>query len=117
MWLIRQVSNGHRYDIKVEASWCDFFNDLNLDVPYYHSAFPFVFNGTEINAEQFGNILYGYVGNAGGYSCSELVGGGSLYSWLTTGEPDNPEDTNNVEIGHQLYEKYKRDYSYLHITS
>lgn len=116
LWLFGQVSNGNRYDVKVEQSWYRFFNDLKLEVPYYHSAFPFVFNGDEINAEELGNILYGFAGNAGGYSCVELAEGGSWYSYLTTGEFDDEIDSEKVTQGYSLYDEVKKDYFYLHIT-
>lgn len=115
-WLILNVANDKRYDVKKENSWNSFFGDLNLNVPYYHSSTPFVFKGEEINAEIFGNILYGYAGNAGGYAQYELSFGGSLYSKTTTGEWDNEEDSTYVKKGFDMYDDIKRDYTYLHIT-
>ena len=115
-WLILNVANDKRYDVKKENSWNSFFYDLNLNVPYYHSSTPFVFKGEEINAEILGNILYGYAGNAGGYAQYELSFGGSLYSKATTGEWDNEEDSTYVKKGFDMYDDIKRDYTYLHIT-
>lgn len=116
MWLISQVANGKRYDVKVEKCWESFFDDLNMEVPYYHSSYPFIYNSEEINAEKFGNILYGYAGHAGGYSCEELEFGGSFYSLVTTGKRDDKEDSDNVTLGYSLYEKAKKDYNFLHVA-
>lgn len=65
-WLIEQVKNDALYNIKLEEHWNDMCENTYTDMPFYHSALPFVFNGEEINAEIFGNILYGYIGNADG---------------------------------------------------
>lgn len=117
VWVISQVANGKRYDIKVRDSWNNFFADINANVQFYHSAFPFVFKEDEINAEDFGNILYGFAGNAGGYSCSELKFGGSLYSKIKSGECDNGTDSLNIQKGYDMYDDVKKDYYYIHITA
>lgn len=111
------VKNKAKYDIKCKKPWVNLSNTINAGVPYYHSAFPFVFRGEEINAEMFGNILFGYICNAGGFSSSIITGGGSLYSKLTEGKFDNPEDTACIIKGYNMYEDVKRDYDYLHITN
>lgn len=76
-----------------------------------------MFMNEEINAEIFGNILYGYLGNAGGFGEFELKAGGDIYSQLTEHHGDNEEDSNSISKGYQLYENVKRDYSYIHITA
>ena len=48
-----------------------------------------MFMNEEINAEIFGNILYGYLGNAGGFGEFELKAGGDIYSQLTEHHGDN----------------------------
>ncbi|MCD7811636.1 MAG: VWA domain-containing protein, partial [Ruminococcus sp.] len=113
-WLIDRVKNKGLYNIKLEEHWNDMCENTNTDMPFYHSTLPFVFNGEEINAEIFGNILYGYIGNAGGFSELELVGGGSLYSIIDTGKLDNSEDTAMVKKGFQMYNEVKHNYAYLH---
>lgn len=78
---------------------------------------PFRLFEDEINAEDFGNILYGFAGNAGGYSCSELKFGGSLYSKIKSGECDNGTDSLNIQKGYDMYDDVKKDYYYIHITA
>ena len=87
---------------------------LNANVPFYHSAFPYAFRDQIINAEIMGNILFGFVGNAGGYSKWEFLAGGSIYSYITTGAADNQEDTYYVAYGYDLFDAYEFDYNYLH---
>lgn len=113
-WLIKKVKNEGLYNIKLEKHWNQMCKNTNTDMPFYHSALPFVFNEDEINAEIFGNILYGYIGNAGGFSELELVGGGSVYSIIDSGKPDNSEDTSMIKKGFQMYNEVKRNYIYVH---
>lgn len=115
-WLYNRVHGGAKYDIKTKKSWEELTEDVNADVPFYYNVFPFVFQGEEINAEIFGNILYGYSGNAGGFSLSELIFGGDGYSRLDSGEGDNIEDRTNIEKGYGMYENVRRDYWYIHAT-
>ena len=117
IWMVNQVKNNAKYDVKCKEPWENLSNTINADVPYFHGAFPFVFRGEEINAEMFGNILFGYICNAGGFSSSIITGGGSLYSKLTEGEFDNPEDSAYILKGYNMYEDVKKDYHYIHITN
>lgn len=115
-WMISQVKNNALFDVKTKNSWKTFMNNLNADVPYYTSSFPFIYRNEIINAEILGNILFGFAGHAGGYSKSELLNGGSLYSYLTTNEWDNGEDSHYTEYGYDLFSERGSSYSYLHIT-
>lgn len=87
---------------------------VEANVYYYGSQFCFKFHGEKINAEEFGNILFGAIANAGGFSKTELKIGGSIYSFITTGEFDDGTDSENIEKGFELYNNYKTTYSYLH---
>lgn len=112
------MKNQAKYDIKVKEFWNKLFEIINLDsIPFFHASFPFVFKNEEINAEIFGNILFGYIGNAGGSKEYELVSGGSIYSLITDKRLDNQEDSDSIRKGYNLYEGVKHDYSYLHITN
>lgn len=113
-WLIGKVKNNADYDIKVEESWNGLFNKIGNNIPFYGASFPVYFNGKEINAEIFGNILFGYISNAGGFSCDTIVWGGSVYSMIKTGEADNESDSTAIENGYTMYETVKGDYEYLH---
>ncbi len=115
IWMINQVKNNAKYDVKRKKPWNDLADSINANMPYFHSAFPFIFRGEEINAEMFGNILFGYICNAGGFSSSVITGGGSLYSKFTEGEFDNPEDKSCIIKGFNMYDDVKKDYDYLHI--
>ncbi len=117
IFLINRVANGEKYDVKVKDSWYNLAELVNAQVPYYNNSFPFVFDGQEINAEIFGNILYGYICHAGGFSYSEIKFGGSVYSKITTGEYDNDEDTESIKLGYDMYDDVIRDYDYIHIES
>ena len=118
LWMVSQVKNKAKYDIKVKESWNKLFEIINLDsISFFHASFPFVFKNEEINAEIFGNILFGYIGNAGGFKEYELVSGGSIYSLITDKRLDNQEDSDSIRKGYNLYEGVKHDYSYLHITN
>ena len=114
IWLVSVVKDDAAYDIKRKARWNDFMDGLNANVPFYHSAFPYAFRGQVINAEIMGNILFGFAGNAGGYSKWEFTTGGSIYSYITTGAADNSEDTYYIEYGFDLFDDYADDYNYLH---
>ncbi|MBE5943604.1 MAG: VWA domain-containing protein, partial [Lachnospiraceae bacterium] len=117
IFLINRVSNGEEYDVKVRDSWYSLAELVNAQVLYYHNSFPLVFRGQEINAEIFGNMLYGYICHAGGFSYSETKFGGSVYSKITTDEYDNAEDTESIKLGYDMYDEVIRDYDYIHIES
>lgn len=66
--MVAQVKDKAKYDTKAKEPWNKLFEIINLDsLPFFQASFPFVFKNEEINAEIFGNILFGYIGNAGGF--------------------------------------------------
>lgn len=83
-WMISQVKNNALFDVKTKNSWNTFMSNLNADIHFYTSSFLFMYKNEIINAEILGNILFGFAGHAGGYSKSELLNGGSLYSYFTS---------------------------------
>lgn len=117
VWMISRVMNDAKYDIKLKNNWDSLLKEINAKAKFYHSAFPFKFRDGEINAEMFGNILFGYIGHAGGFARVELEYGGSIYSKLTTGQADNAEDARTILMGFDMYDEVEKDYEYIHITS
>lgn len=113
-WLISKVKNNAKYDIKTRKSWDDFFNIIGCDFNFYGSAYQFYFEGEVINAEKFGNILYGFCCNAGNYSYELIALGGSVYSLITEQELDNPEDSEMIEKGYVMFDNYTNSYYYIH---
>ncbi len=113
-WVALSVKNNAKYDIKVKERWDDWMRFLGEDISYFGSRFQFLFYGYVIDAEGYGNFLYGMVGNAGGYSEKELINFGSLYSFATTLSFDNKEDATNIGIGYHIYESKKKKYKFLH---
>ena len=114
IWLCSKVKNNAKYDIKTKKSWHDLFHIVKYDFMFYGSKYPFVYNGNEVNAEQFGNILFGFCCNAGAYPLHSISLGGSVYSLLTTGKFDNIEDTEMVKKGFEMFEEYSDNYIFLH---
>ena len=82
---------------------------------FYNSSFIFIYGDEIYDAEDFGNILFGFSGNAGGYLLDELQFGGSFYSYLEKREFDSPQDAENIGKGYDLYDIFSDDYSYVHI--
>lgn len=114
IWLCGKVKNNAKYDIKTKESWHDLFHIVNYDFMFYGSKYPFVYNGNEINAEQFGNILFGFCCNAGAYPLWLISSGGSIYSLISTGQFDNTEDTEMVKKGYEMFDEYSDNYNFLH---
>ena len=114
IWLYSMVKDDALFDVKKEKSWDSFMAKINAHVQFYQSGFMFIYDDEIINAEKLGNILYGFSGNAGGYSLNELRIGGSIYSYLGTTEFDDEEDRDKIKEGYILYNNYKYDYEYLH---
>ncbi len=68
-----QMKTGGPMDIKVEEMWEDMFGN---SAPFTRD--PFIFEGEAITADELGNINYGYVGTALGYSEEVLLAGGGF---------------------------------------
>ncbi len=66
-----QVNHKQEWDYKWEEIW-----EKEFDVPYLGVKGKFIFNGEVITTEDFGNIHYGYVGKAMGFSDELLYMGG-----------------------------------------
>ena len=103
-WLYNHVKNNAKYDIKTQKSWYGLFQEVNYDFMFYGNKYPFIYNGNEINAEQFGNILFGFCCNSGAYSLELISSGRSAYSLITTGQFDNAEDNEMVKKGYEMFD-------------
>ncbi len=114
-WMISKVKNNAKYDIKVRDRWNDLFSITENDIYFYGSQFEFSFDGNVINAEKFGNILFGAITNAGGFNLDTVKAGGSLYSLLKGHELDSKKDSDSIEYGYQYFNQYKGQYSYIHV--
>lgn len=66
-----QVNHKQEWDYKRQEIW-----EQEFDVPYLGVQGEFIFNGEVITTEDFGNIHYGYVGKAMGFSDELLYMGG-----------------------------------------
>lgn len=66
-----QVNHKQEWDYKREEIW-----EKEFDVPYLGLKGKVIFNGEVIDTEDFGNIHYGYVGKAMGFSDELLYMGG-----------------------------------------
>ena len=86
------------WDYKVKDSW-----DNQIEIPYMSISFPFILRGDFCSSEKFGNVNYGYVGNAIGFSEKILIGGGHVVSLLTGGHLEDSSDLNNVRKGFDYY--------------
>ncbi len=86
------------WDYKVKDSW-----DNQIEIPYMSISFPFILRDDFCSSEKFGNVNYGYVGNAIGFSEKILIGGGHVVSLLTGGHLEDSSDLNNVRKGFDYY--------------
>lgn len=73
-----QVASGHPWDIKLKENWEERFEESGIVAQYYSQQFKIVYNGNIINAENLGNITYGYFGTAMGFSSETLYWAGGL---------------------------------------
>mgnify|MGYP001634608385 CR=1 FL=1 len=86
------------WDYKVKDSW-----DNQIEIPYMSISFPFILRDDFCSSEKFGNVNYGYVGNAIGFSEKILIGGGHVVSLLTGGHLEDSSDLNNVRKGFDYF--------------
>ena len=97
LWLFyNQVKSGGPWDIKLADRWAEMLPSINR----YTVNFPFVFWGHVINAENLGNITYGYWGALYEFSLELLLSGGDF----AAGGKDSDEDKFYIELGYLLYQ-------------
>jgi hypothetical protein len=71
-WFFEMTKSGAPWDIKLEERWKDIFENYCGEVPYYNVAYPFIFEGSIVNAEVMGNINFGSTGAELGFG-TELL--------------------------------------------
>lgn len=86
-WYISQVNHGNPWDIKREDPWT---NTIGTSYPGNYDT-PVVLFGEITTPEKLGNITYGYIGAAQGYSLDVLYTG----SWVAAGFPTSGNNLAN----------------------
>ena len=108
-WFYQQVNHGAVWDIKVENRW----EAALPSAPFLGVSKKFLFRGNEVNAEDMGNIMYGYTGRATGFGKKTLFWGGgvakqkSMNNEAVNTAPyygDDPNDHENIDLGYDLFE-------------
>lgn len=89
------------WDYKIQTSWEKAFKDI----PYMSISFPFILRENFCSAEKFGNVNYGYVGKAIGFSEDILINFGHVVSLVTSKQFEGEDDLNNVRKGFEYYDK------------
>ena len=74
-WFVSQVKPNAPYDVKVDKVWEALFKG---EIKYYSQQFKFIYDGYIITSEDLGNIIFGYMGSAIGFSRSTLFYGADL---------------------------------------
>ncbi len=103
------VNNGGIWGYKIPKRW---ENGINVEFLGYNK--PFIYNGVITTAEDFGNIHYGFVGSAVGFSPTILfIGGGyaankktPINIFIKTNYGDSIEDHNAIKRGIDMYNYY-----------
>ncbi|MEL7657331.1 MAG: RHS repeat-associated core domain-containing protein, partial [Bacillota bacterium] len=102
LWFNNQVKPEAKWDVKLEKSWKRVFDTR---IKYYSQKFPFLYRGNLINSEDLGNITFGYLGSAMGFSSDTLHTG----AWIAgRGSEGGPRDIDMTNWGISLFFK---DYS------
>ena len=99
-WFVQQVNNEKPWDLKLPDPWNETINEGNTKVnaKYYSQRFPFVYEGEIIDAEKLGNITYGYLGSAMGFSSSVLQTEGSAVGFFVPSKEDQEMTNWGIEL-------------------
>ena len=84
-WFISQVKGNGPWDIKVVDSWEKQFGDI-LELKDMSKAF--AYNGQVVTPENLGNLTYGYLGRAMGWSEEALCLGGGVVNQKNLAEEE-----------------------------
>ena len=106
-YFYNSVNSNARWDYKVKKRW-----EADIKVPYLGVTGEFIFNGEVITAEDFGNLHFGFIGKAMGFTDKILfMGGGyaahdgnfdlSILSGPYFG--DDPNDHKYIQKGIDMY--------------
>ncbi len=94
-WFYNAVRSRGPWDLKMTVNW------------KYRQSQSFIMLGRRITAEQFGNIHFGYVGRAGGFSYGALAVGSYLWAaFKTKTQMDEANDRKWIKWGYDLYGQY-----------
>ena len=97
---VRKVQPDGDWDYKIKQSW-----EKEVDnIPYMTISFPFIFRDDFCSAEKFGNVNYGYVGNAIGISEELLLKGGHVVSLIKSHSFESESDLDNIRKGFTYYD-------------
>ena len=114
LWFYNRVKRKAIWDIKYEKNWNHQFPGQEDGVKFYHQAYPFVFLGNVVTAEDMGNILYGATGTAMGFDEEMLKWAGAtpniavdLTNLFRSYFDDNQRDLDEIEYGIRLYNAFK----------
>ncbi len=115
-WFYFKVEPGADWDIKVEKNWKAQFPGQTEGVKFFHHAYPFIFLGNVVTAEDMGNILFGATGAAMGFEQEFLKWAGATPNIKADGMNlfrsyfgDNERDLEKVEYGVRLYNAFQED--------
>ena len=100
MWFSSKVAAGKEWDLKLKENWTNMFGS---QITYYHQAFKFLYEGEIITSEDLGNITFGYLGSAVGFSETTL----NVGAWIAGDGDENEQDTKMVKRG---IEKFFNEY-------
>jgi RHS repeat-associated protein len=108
LWFKDQVDNDAPWDIKIEERWK---NTIGTEYPGKHNA-NVIYGGGILTPEKLGNITYGYLGRAAGFTESALILG-SVYAngimgYITATESGRFNENNDhayIRIGIDWYEQ------------
>lgn len=107
-WFYNQVNHGRVWDVKLQNRW----EQAMPNVTYLGQSVEFLFREHVIDAEDLGNIMYGYTGRATGFGDITLYWGGgvakqgSLNNAAVNTPPlygDDENDHKNIELGYNLF--------------
>lgn len=109
MEFYHSVNTGGIWDYKIPKRWKE---SINVQFLGYNK--PFIYNGVITTAEEFGNIHYGFVGSAVGFSPTILfIGGGyaankraPINVFTKANYGDSIEDHNAIQRGINMYNYY-----------
>ncbi len=109
MEFYKYVNNEGIWDYKIPDRW-----NKDINVPFLGLNKPFIYNGIITTAEDFGNIHYGFVGSAVGFSPTILfIGGGYAANKRTpiniltkANYGDSIEDHMAIQRGINMYNYY-----------
>jgi len=101
-WFYNKVKSGAEWDIKLKDKW-----NNKINTPFPGVGVEVLFRGARKTPEAIGNMTYGYLGTATGFSVNVLLAGGDYAAGGISGIfrlADSPEDKNNIKQGVTWYD-------------